>query len=230
MTALAPLEMLECVAAALGESLVAETAFVGGCVVPLLVTDPVVAGRSRTTDDVDLIVEAVGHAEWYRLAEALRQRGFHEAQNEDVICRMRIQGLAVDFMPVDSRILGFTNRWYADALASAAWYTLGSGRQVRCVHPIYFIATKIEAFEGRGDGDFLGSRDMEDILALLDGRDAVEQEIFEAAPELQAFIAGKMGVFLRSNDFEYAVQSTAREPGREDVLFGRIEGMARAMP
>lgn len=230
MTALAPLEMLECVATALGESLVAETAFVGGCVVPLLVTDPVVAGRARTTDDVDLIVEAVGHVEWYRLAKALRQRGFHEAGNEDVICRMRIRGLAVDFMPVDSRILGFTNRWYADALASAAWHALDSGREVRCVDPIYFIATKIEAFEGRGEGDFLGSRDMEDILALLEGRDTVEQEIFEATPELRGFIAKKMDMFLRSNDFEYAVQSTAREPGREDILFGRIEGMVRAKP
>lgn len=230
MTALAPLEMLECVAEALGESLVAETAFVGGCVVPLLVTDPVVTGRARTTDDVDLIVEAVGRVGWYRLAEALRQRGFREAQDEDVICRMRISGLAVDFMPIDSRILGFTNRWYPDALASAAWYALDSGRRVRCVDPIHFIATKIEAFEGRGEGDFLGSRDMEDILALLDGRDALEQEIRQTTPELQAFLAGKMDGFLKSNDFEYAVQSTAREPGREDVLFDRIERMARAMP
>ena len=34
----------------------------------------------------------------------------------------------------------------------------------------YFMATKIEAFYGRGGDDFLGSHDMEDIITVIDGR------------------------------------------------------------
>jgi hypothetical protein len=31
------------------------------------------------------------------------------------------------------------------------------------------LATKIEAFKGRGEGDFPASRDLADIIALVDG-------------------------------------------------------------
>ena len=41
----------------------------------------------------------------------------------------------------------------------------------------YFLATKIEAFESRGEGDFYGSHDLEEIITLLDGREFLFDEI-----------------------------------------------------
>ncbi|MCK4690308.1 MAG: hypothetical protein KAT20_00755 [Desulfuromonadales bacterium] len=34
----------------------------------------------------------------------------------------------------------------------------------------HFIATKLEAFFGRGNGNYWGSHDLEDIMTVIDGR------------------------------------------------------------
>ena len=36
---------------------------------------------------------------------------------------------------------------------------------IRLVAPVYFIATKLEAYKGRGGGYAMGSRDIEDYSA-----------------------------------------------------------------
>jgi hypothetical protein len=47
---------------------------------------------------------------------------------------------------------------------------LPSGAGVRSVSAPYFLATKLEAFDGRGSGDYLTSHDIEDLVAVIDGR------------------------------------------------------------
>ena len=84
---------------------------------------------------------------------------------EAVICRWRHGALVVDVMPTDAAVLGFTNRWYAAALAHATWVPLGT-RDIRLITAPYFLATKFEAFHGRGHGDVRGSHDLEDIVAV----------------------------------------------------------------
>jgi hypothetical protein len=39
------------------------------------------------------------------------------------------------------------------------------------------LATKIEAFNGRGHEDFLGSRDFGDMISLIDGREELVAEV-----------------------------------------------------
>jgi len=108
------IEMLIQVARGLGD-LRPEVVFVGGAVVELFVTDPA-APRPRFTDDVDVVVEITTRAEWYRLGERLRSRGFREDRREGApICRWMLGNLTVDVMPEMESILGFTNRWYAMA-------------------------------------------------------------------------------------------------------------------
>lgn len=105
-------EMLKTVAVALGDELRARLVFVGGCTTALYVTDPITLEGVRTTDDVDLIVDLAGFAEWAELMDQLRERGFTEPAEDNVICRMKLGKLKVDFMPDDEAILGFSNRWY----------------------------------------------------------------------------------------------------------------------
>ena len=61
--------------------------------------------------------------------------------------------MKLDVMPTDRSVLGFSNRWYTPALRSAVT-VLVDDLELRAVTAPYFIGTKLEAFRGRGEGDF----------------------------------------------------------------------------
>ena len=224
--------MLQRVADALGADLLRQVAFVGGCTTGLLITDPVSLEAVRFTDDVDLIVHVMGPGSWYRLQQNLAAKGFHTSPEDDVICRTRLRDgsitdLVVDFMPDDAGILGFGNRWYAGALREAVDHALPSGTVIQVVGPAYFLGTKLEAFRGRGNNDPLASRDIEDILNVVDGRSSLVDEVSRAPRDLRADVAAGIGELLRHRDFDYAVQATARNSRqREELIFGRLDAIA----
>jgi hypothetical protein len=58
----------------------------------------------------------------------------------------------LDVMPLNEDILGFSNRWYADALHTATEVQLPNGFILRAITAPYFLGTKMEAFRGRGHG------------------------------------------------------------------------------
>lgn len=226
--------MLRRVALALGPELVAETAFVGGCATALLVTDELVQDEVRFTDDVDLIVHVIGPGQWYELERQLARRGFRSAldDQDDPVCRKRLRDaepheLIVDFMPDDPAILSFANRWYTDALASAVEMELSDGTRVRVVTAPYFLGTKLEAYRGRGNSDPLGSRDVEDILNLVEGRVSLLDEVSSAPEDLRRGIAEGISDLLSTRNFDYAVAGAARgSAARESRIFERLELLA----
>ena len=224
--------MLERVAAALDAQLRREVAFVGGCVTALHITDPVTRAAVRLTDDVDVILHALGRGQWHQLERRLQQLGFKVSPEDEITCRMRLRDglgpeLIVDFMPDDPAILGFSNRWYPDALRTALQHRLPNGMDVRIVDPPHFIGTKLEAFMGRGNNDLLGSRDIEDLLNVIDGRASLPGEMQSASPALRAYVSEHMRQLLVHGDIGYAVQSTAMgDPDREDLIFDRLERLA----
>lgn len=218
--------MLEQTARALGQEILKTSAFVGGCVVGLLITDDFTREQVRATDDVDLIVDVLNYAAYAKLADELRVNGFKESMQDDIQCRWRLGDLIVDVMPTEEKILGFTNIWYRAAIESATWFELRDGSQIRVVSAPYFIATKIEAFKGRGNGDYLTSRDIEDIVTLIDGREGIVAEINAIGGALKDYVSKEMQKFLKEKDFEYAVESAVRSDGaRAEVIFDRIAAM-----
>ncbi|MGP0011532.1 MULTISPECIES: hypothetical protein [Pseudomonas] len=222
------LEMLDVVAQALGEELCQQVAFVGGCTTALLVTDEVTLEDLRFTDDVDLVVQLAGYAGWPRLMEQLRSRGFMESPLDDVNCRMRLGELKVDFMPSDKAILGYSNRWFDEGFQHARLHRLPSGAQIRVFAPPYFLGTKFEAYKGRGGGDTLNSKDIEDIVNLVDGREELVAEVSNAALPLKQYLSEHMTELINNRDFSYVVQSAARgDRGREAIIFGRLKQMAK---
>jgi len=58
-----------------------------------------------------------------------------------------------------------------DVVVEVATRTAFYGAPARAALRPYLLATKLEAFKGRGQGDFLASRDFGDIVALVDGRE-----------------------------------------------------------
>jgi len=213
------------VARALGPELTAEVAFVGGCTTALLLTDHYMLTQVRHTDDVDVIVRVIHRAGYYELLDRLRARGFEEKMDGDgSICAMELQGLQVDFMPDRAGILGFTNVWYREALDTATPRDVGAGITVRIVRPEFFVATKFEAFLGRGNGDLIASHDVEDILTLIDGRPEITSELLRTPVDLRRYIAERFAAFKAERDFDYAVQSAANgDGGREGVIHDRID-------
>lgn len=221
------LEMLVAVADALGDDLRDRVVFVGGCTTALFITDSVTLEGVRATDDIDLIIDLASRVEWPRLQSQLRQRGFSENPEDKVICRMRLGELKVDFMPDNEDILGFSNQWYAEGMRTAETRLLADRFEIRLLTPALFIATKIEAYRGRGSGDLLTSRDMEDILLVVDGREELATEVGEAAEAIRHFIAKGFRELQGHYDFEnFLTGNILGPPGRVGIVRARIAAIA----
>ena len=179
--------------------------FLGGCATGLLITDRA-APPIRVTRDVDAIVQVYSRSDYYQLSEKLRNHGFKEDISDDApICRWVTDNIILDVMPIDTEILGFSNQWYAPAATNAKLIQLPSSKQIRMVSAPYFLITKLEAFEGRGDGDYLMSHDIEDIVAVLDGRPKIISDITQAETELVIALSDRFKKLLEDNAFVDAV-------------------------
>lgn len=194
--------LLEHVAQRLDTALRDALVFVGGAVAGLLITDPA-HPAIRPTRDVDLIVRVVTRRDYYGVEQRLSSLGFaRDLSAEAPICRWRIDGtVIVDVMPTLDEILGFANRWYPLALDTALSVRLPSGTPIRLIAPPAFLATKLEAFEGRGGGDYLFSHDLGDAISLIDGRVSLLDECRAAHAELRAYLAGHWRALLDTPAF-----------------------------
>ena len=221
------LGMIEAVATALGEDLRQQLVFVGGCSTAVLLTDEIVLEDVRSTDDVDLIVDLSGMAQWMQLQQKLEGKGFTISSQDDVICRMRLGNIKVDFMPDDERILGFGNRWYRRGIETSMKYLLPSGLEIKHLSPPLFIATKLEAYLGRGGSDPLASHDLEDILIVIDGRQELTEEMRSTDSDVREFVAAQFRNLLNHRDFEHFLHGNIRGPdGRVDLIRERVEHLA----
>ncbi len=159
----------------------------------------------RPTNDVDILVNTTLPA-YYALMQRLKKRGFKESREEGApVCRMELDGLLVDVMVSDPSVLGFSNRWYPEAVQAAQEVELPSGRIARAIPPVYFVATKLVAFEARGQGSPTGSKDIEDIVNLLVSKPELIAEIKTGARPVSDFVRERLRDWLRSEAFEDAV-------------------------
>jgi len=156
--------------------------FVGGCITGLLITDAA-AAPVRPTIDVDAIVSTASYPEYAALESEIRELGFEPSLAEgSPICRWKSADLILDLMPTDSSILGFSNAWYGRALENAQIVKIGR-YEIRVITAPYFLATKLEAFHGRGKNDY-ASHDLEDIITIIDGRQELITEVTKWAGDL----------------------------------------------
>ena len=170
-----------------------DVVFVGGFAAWLLVTERI--GRTwRSTNDVDVLVEIATPFEYQQLEAKLRKRGFaHDTREGAPICRFRHgDDLILDVMPTEESILRFSNRWYAAAIPGAIQVTLGEDTRIRLIDAVHFVATKLDAFASGERGDMASSKDIEDIVALADGRRALSEEFASAPTVVREFVRGEL--------------------------------------
>jgi hypothetical protein len=174
--------------------------FLGGSVISLLLDDS--GAPIRPTDDVDIAVDVTTFAGYHHLSARLVARGLTPDASEGApICRWRLGDIIVDVMPTTSNVLGFTNRWYAGAIEHAADVELEPGLSARVVTTPYFLATKLEAFLGRGNGDYMASHDLEDIISVIDGRDMLLAEIAAAPADVRTYLSETIRRLLETPAF-----------------------------
>lgn len=99
-------------------------------------------------------------------------------------------------------------------------------RDIRLITAPYFLATKFEAFHGRGHGDVRGSHDLEDIVAVIDGRPEMVDELAHAPQPVRQYVAEQLRTLLATRTFRDALAgfllpddaSQARLPALGDRL------------
>lgn len=220
------IEMIDEVSILLNE-LTEKVVFVGGAITSLLITDPALSDI-RPTNDVDVIVEVTSYTEYSKLEETLRIKGFKQRiTSQDPLCRWIIGNTIVDFMPTDTKILGFSNLWYNDAIKNYTLKKMPSGKTIKIVTPPYFIGTKIEAFLGRGKNDYIMSHDIEDIISVIDGREELSNEIKVSSPNLKKYIQHHLSEFKKNHHFRDAIAgylpTDFNSQNRFSVIIKRIQ-------
>ena len=117
-----------------------------------------------------------------------------------------LANIRVDFVPTGNTAIGPSNRWYPEAIADAAPYRVADGLDVLAITPVYFVATKLEAFRGRGRGDYEASHDLEDILTVLAGIEALRSEIREGASHVATSVRNELATLAGVEAFVDAIE------------------------
>lgn len=91
------------------------------------------------------------------------------------------------------------------------------------------MATKLEAYLGRGNDDLLGSRDIEDILLVVDGREELVAEIQNADDDVRCYIAEKFKALLGHEDFDHFIEGNIKGPeGRVVIVRERFVAISQS--
>ena len=164
----------------------------------MLLVDEAAHSGVRKTDDVDVIVDVATLVEYHKFSQKLRDLRFRE-DSDGPICRWlidtKIETVKLDVMPINDEILGFSNRWYKTAIKESSEVILPSGIAIRLVSPAYFLATKFDAFAGRGKGDYF-SHDLEDIVFVLENRNRLIIELMDCSEELKQYFSQQADLLL----------------------------------
>lgn len=217
------------------ESLLPRLAFLGGVVVDLFATETT-SRPSRATKDVDVVIDLLHYGQY---AETLRDELLQLGLEEDMTngaprCRWRFKDAPrhiIDIMPTKGDVLGFSTEWYAEAFQSAKPFQVPAGPVIRLVTPPYFLATKLTAFHDRGRQDPMISHDLEDIIAVVDGRASLVGELQAAPPRVRAFVAAAWKELLETDGVPALLEAhlgpDEASQARAGLVRSRIEAMSR---
>ena len=118
------------------------------------------------------------------------------------------------------------NIWYPLTVETALTVLLPNKMHIRLIAAPVFLATKLEAFYGRGNNDFMASHDLEDLTIVIDGRESILDEISASPIALRSYLSAQFSKLLQTRDFVDALPgqlpadrgSQARLPGLKNKL------------
>lgn len=174
----------------------------------------------RPTEDIDCVIEISSRIAYSELEKKLRNLGLKHDMTSKLICRWEVSGIKIDVMPIDPKILGFTNRWYSSGFQYREKCVLPSGTGIYIFPLAYFIASKFEALQNRGGHDWRLAHDLEDILLVLDGCNKPLRDFSISLPEVKEFLSNAATRLLKLPNLEEILHAhLARE---EETSINRV--------
>jgi len=204
-----------------------QVVFVGGCATGLLLDD---AGLMdvRPTEDVDAIVEVASLAGYHRLVEQLMQCGFKQTMEDNTPpFRWYWNRMQLDLVPLEEKVLGFSNPWYRVGFEAALVCEVASELMLRHLSAPHFLATKFEAFKDRGQNDVYLSHDLEDIMTVAEGRSTLVPELGSAKADVRKHVGHAVATLLDMPAFHNALPGLLSNPEREQTVKSRLNQISR---
>jgi len=93
---------------------------------------------------------------------------------------------------------------------------------IKSITAPYFLATKLEAFQTRGNNDFLGSHDFEDIITLIAGRVEIADEVELVSDELRRHLQMNFARMTEDDQFQLALPGHVSD-GSAAVTMQRVQ-------
>ncbi len=208
-------------AAELLGSLSKDLVFVGGSTTCLYV-DPEMSDDLRPTEDVDCVIQAYSMKEYRKLEKELRAKGFvNDTRKNAPICRFVYgEALTLDVMPDNKDILGFSNSWYSPGIENKVQVRIDE-YEISIFSLPYFLASKFEAFEGRGKSDPRFSTDLEDIVTVIDG--VKEFKLNNLSDDLSSYLSDMSKYSLNDLLAQEAINGFLGDPDRIAGLNKRLK-------
>ena len=148
------------------------------------------------------------------------------------MCRWLLEDMIVDIMPTRGEILGFSSEWYPLAYETASPITLPNNTIIRLVTPACFLVTKLAAFGDRGRKNPIASHDLEDVIAVIDGRREIVADVAGAPAEVRIAIAAHLEALLADSNAEDLIAAQllpdAKSQDRLPLVLNRISELIAA--
>lgn len=201
--------------------------FVGGATVSLYPDKPV--AEVRPTNDIDVLIEILNYHARIELETRLRSIGFENDVASGINCRYTFQGITVDVLPTKDTSAGFNNIWYPDGFQHAVQYKIDNTCSINILTPPYFIATKLEAFKGRGNNDGRTSKDFEDIVCILENRQQIWEEMNSADLPVRTYIRKEFLMLVKQPFFYEWLDCHVEKatPPATDFILERIKAFVQ---
>lgn len=203
--------------------------FAGASILPLLLDDPA-APPPRFTVDVDTAVDVLTYPQWERLQNRLRECGVivrgDPAVGKGRICLFHLEEIAVDIMPVRLSLILPPSRMLELAFQFAEPHQLADDLEILALSAPGLLAAKLEAFADRGARDPAMSKDLDDIVALLDRRLSIFNQVSGAPDEMRRFIALATRQLLGDGHLLDIISDLLRDRGREKRAIELMRSLA----
>ncbi len=123
------------------------------------------------------------------------------------------------------------SRWFREALDDSRLVDLGEGHEADIISTPVFIATKLEAYRDRGRGDFRASHDIEDIVTVIDGCEAIVGQIVAAPANVREFVVTELATWRQSaaivEEVAGHLSPMSQFADRVNLVMDRISAIAR---
>jgi hypothetical protein len=163
-----------------------------------------------------------------KLRELLATKRIFPASHETVMYRYNYEDVLIDFIPYEATALGPTNSWLKPGFKKAYPVQIGD-ISINILPVSLFLATKWEAFKGRGNDPRM-SHDFEDIIYIIDNNLLVVEDIKQADINVQIFLKGMANEILTHSSRNEIIEChinpfTINE--RRDIILDKLEAIAQ---